>query len=180
MAVVVCGSGRGAGKTTLVCGLIAAFPEYPWTVVKITSHAHGRAEAIWEEREAGQGTDTARYLAAGARRAMLVTAEDAELAQRLEELHARLEPGAQVVFESNRVLRHVRPELCLAVAGTEEAKPSFAEAVEQADALVTRDGIGGVRDGGKRVFSLSASGEIPPEMRDWLRERLRNAVRIQN
>ena len=73
--IVVGGGGRGAGKTALVCGLMRALPEIPWTAVKITSHEHGhRAKPIFEETAPGQGTDTARYLAAGARRALLVTA----------------------------------------------------------------------------------------------------------
>ena len=38
--IVVGGSNRGVGKTTLVCALIAALPEYRWNAVKITTHDH--------------------------------------------------------------------------------------------------------------------------------------------
>ncbi len=38
--IVVGGSNRGVGKTALVCGLIAALPEYRWAAVKITTHEH--------------------------------------------------------------------------------------------------------------------------------------------
>jgi hypothetical protein len=38
--IVVGGSNRGVGKTALVCGLVAALPEYRWAAVKITSHEH--------------------------------------------------------------------------------------------------------------------------------------------
>jgi hypothetical protein len=38
--IVVGGSNRGVGKTALVCGLIAALPEYHWAAVKITTHEH--------------------------------------------------------------------------------------------------------------------------------------------
>src|SRR5208282_4039333 len=74
--IVVGGGGRGAGKTALVCGLMRALPEISWTAVKITTHEHGKASPIWEETTPGETTDTARYLAAGARRALLVTAGD--------------------------------------------------------------------------------------------------------
>ena len=53
-----------------------ALPEIPWTAVKITTHEHGRERGqdkttpIWEETAPGEGTDTARYLSAGARRAL--------------------------------------------------------------------------------------------------------------
>jgi len=49
--VVVGGSGRGVGKTALVCGLIRALPEIPWTAVKITSDAHAVAKPIFEETD---------------------------------------------------------------------------------------------------------------------------------
>src|ERR1035441_8557829 len=99
--LVVGGSSRGVGKTALVCGLIAALPEFRWTAVKITNHEHGKPEPIWEERCAGQGSDTARYLAAGAERALLVTARGDDLAALLKELWVKLGPGANVLFESN-------------------------------------------------------------------------------
>ncbi len=51
--IVVGGGGRGAGKTALICGLIRALPEIPWTAIKITSHAHGNPTPIWEETAPG-------------------------------------------------------------------------------------------------------------------------------
>src|SRR5579863_9866900 len=72
--IVVGGSGRGVGKTSLVCGLISALDELRWTAVKISTHDHGKPKPIWEETSAGAETDTARYLTAGAERALLVTA----------------------------------------------------------------------------------------------------------
>jgi molybdopterin-guanine dinucleotide biosynthesis protein len=68
---VVGGSGRSVGKTTLVCGLIAVLPEYRWIAMKITRHVHGERKPVWEETEPGEGTDTARYLAAGAQQHFL-------------------------------------------------------------------------------------------------------------
>lgn len=178
--VVVGGSGRGVGKTALVCGLIAALPEFAWTAVKISSHAHGRREAIWEEHEEGQETDTARYLAAGARRALLVTAGDDEFALRLGELESRLEPGADVIYESNRVVEHVRADVCLAVVGDAEAKASFRGVVERADAMVARGDGDSVSEGAKPVFHLAAMERVSAEMREWLREKLGAAGRTHS
>jgi hypothetical protein len=81
--IVVGGSNRGVGKTALVCGLIAALPEFRWTAIKITSHDHGQPKPVWEETRPGQGTDTARYLAAGAERALLLTPSPEPLVWRL-------------------------------------------------------------------------------------------------
>ena len=172
--IVVGGAGQSVGKTALVCGLIRALPELDWIAVKITRHAHGKAEDIWEEREAGQGTDTARYLAAGARRALLVTAGEQDLALRLRELEAMLGPGANVIYESNRAAEHLRADLCLAVMGAAETapKPSFQGIVERADAMVARGGGGFASEGAKPVFSMAEPERVSAEMREWLRERL--------
>ncbi len=109
--IVVGGGGRGAGKTALVCGLMRALPEISWTAVKITTHEHGNSTPIWEETAPGDTTDTARYLAAGARRALLVTAgEDAlgpdadSLGPIVGQILRERGPQRGIIFESNSVL----------------------------------------------------------------------------
>jgi hypothetical protein len=173
--VVVGGSGRGVGKTSLVCGLIAAFPEHRWIAVKITGHLHGQRELLWEEAAPGHGTDTARYLAAGARRAFLVTAVDEEL--RIDEIRAAFGPGANVIFESNRIVEVLRPDLCIgAMGGTSgEVKASFEPFVGRADAFV----VGAGRDFGSlklpssaKIFRLARFDCISREMIDWVLARL--------
>jgi hypothetical protein len=181
--VVVGGSGRGVGKTALVCGLIAALPEFRWTAVKITAHSHSRLPSIWEATDAGQESDTARYLAAGARRAFLLTAADCDLAQRLRELQPELDPHADILFESNRVLQHLRPGLCLLVRGgaaPEQRKRSFQLAERYADAWVSKAGADRILvdwpattgQDQKPIFQLASFERIPPRMLAWLLERL--------
>ena len=79
--VVVGGHTRNIGKTSVVAGLIAALPGRHWTAIKITQFGHNVCSAngepcdcetadhtiaISEERSRTSGTDSARYLAAGA------------------------------------------------------------------------------------------------------------------
>jgi hypothetical protein len=181
--LVVGGSHRGIGKTALVCGLIAALPEVRWTAVKITSDDHGMPATVWEETEAGQGSDTARYLAAGAKRSFLITVWDGEMEARLAELERMVGPEQSVIYESNRVVEFVKPDLCLVVddaGGEEAAKPSFMRIEALADVMVSRgpdDSESGVRlgsgSGGARpCFQLVAFERIFPQMREWLRERI--------
>ena len=179
MAIVVeGGSGRGVGKTALICGLIAALPEYCWTAVKISTHAHGLPQPVWEETEPaadlGQGTDTARYLAAGAHRALFVSAGDDELGRTVLQLIEEEGPAGNLIIESNRILRHLKPDLCLAVAGgTEEAsKPSFTAVVERMDAMVVLAERDHVVGGDTPEFHLRALERISPEMLGWLCKRL--------
>lgn len=113
--IVVGGSEKGVGKTTLVCGQIAALREYCWIAVKITSHDYGRPESIWEETAIAApmdevpATDTARFLAAGAHRALLVTVEEAATHLKVAELLKQLEPAANIIFESNHAVPDAGP-----------------------------------------------------------------------
>jgi len=198
--VVVGGSNRGVGKTALVCGLIAAFPEVRWTAVKITIDDHGQTEPILEETKAGRDTDTARYLAAGASRALLATPilrgspRVPDISSLLNELWPKFGRGTNLIFESNIVVHHVRPDLCLLIhvgpgrgLAPVVRKPSFLAAIPFADALVTRasadrvipDGLclpiaqGTGAPGPGPIFHLATLERISPDMMAWLRERLR-------
>jgi hypothetical protein len=177
--IVVGGSGRGAGKTALICGLIRALPDARWTAVKITTHAHGHTESVFEETAAGQGTDTARYLAAGARRALLVTSHEVGLAAALRRILDEHRPQGSLIFESNSVLRHVQPDLCFAVAtdlrGARKASFDLVERCCNATvALGGHDHV--IQDHsvqGQRIhFHLASLERISPPMLAWLRERL--------
>ena len=174
--IVVGGSNRGAGKTALVCGLLSALPEFRWTAVKISSHDHGLPQPFWEETEPGQQSDTARYLAARARRA-----EQRSLSSLLEDLWAKLGPDAHVIFESNQVLHHVQPDLCLAVEGPSEnePKPSFRLVLHQKDAGVKHAERDHVIAGAKPLFQLASLERISPEMLTWLRQRLADSQRAK-
>ncbi len=181
--VVVGGNGRGVGKTALVCGVVAALKEFEWTAIKVTTHAHsslariGEENAPVEETAAGQGTDTARYLAAGARRAFLVSALDAELGKRLRELEELVGPEANLIFESNRVLGHLRACVCLAIEPEPGSarKPSFALVEQEKRVTVRRAGSGEEEKflpGANPVFQLKDFARIPASMQQWLRDRL--------
>jgi hypothetical protein len=179
--IVVGGGGRGAGKTALVCGLMRALPEIPWTAIKVTSHEHGKAIPIWEETAPGQGTDTARYLAAGARRALLVTAGEGvmgagevELGPIVEQILRECLPPAGVIFESNSILRHVRPDICLCAATSPwvHEKPSYDLVSQRMDAMVELAGHDHIIEAEKITFRLASMERVSATMQEWLRERL--------
>jgi len=178
------------GKTALVCGLITALPEFAWTAVKITSHNHGVTQPLWEETTPGQGTDTARYLAAGAQRAFLATPalhDDSpvpDFPQLLAELWSKLGPGAHVLFESNRIAQSLKPDLCLLVhGGLAWHKASFSIALPHGDAMVALSDADGMIVGGeqsKPIFHLASLGRISPQMQAWLRRGLGGHPEVQN
>lgn len=172
--IVVGGAARGAGKTALICGLLRALPEIRWTAIKVTSHAHGSPTPIWEETAAGQETDTARYLAAGAKRALLISADDEALAAIVQKILREAGPAGGAIFESNRVLRCLDADLCLAAARRldGERKPSFNLVEQRMDALVELAGHDHVICGEKLCFHLASLERISAPMVAWLRERL--------
>jgi hypothetical protein len=151
-------------------------------------------DLIWEESVAGEGTDTGRYLAAGAARALLATAVDGDLGGALNQLWPRFGRGSNLIFESNSVAHHLSADACLLIHAVAERalplperKPSFLAALRHADALVAHAGADKViPDGlclagsdlgpGKRsprpIFHLRALEQISPEMLAWLRLRL--------
>src|SRR5947199_8115491 len=101
MLVVIGGHSRNVGKTSVMAGLIAALPECHWTAVKITQYGHGVCSdhgaecgcadpahpfAVSTESETAGGTDTSRYLAAGARRAFWVRTAMGQLGEALPSL----------------------------------------------------------------------------------------------
>jgi hypothetical protein len=196
--IVVGGSGRGAGKTALVCALIAAMPEFRWNAVKITSHDCGQSAPVWEETQAGQGSDMARYLAAGAARAFLATplvqpqTSEPDLAPVLDELWPHFGRGSNFIFESNHVVHYVRADGCFMIHALPQRelplparKPSFFAALGHADAMVTwshpawshmdRTMPGELCLPGqqaKPIFHLADFDRIAPQMESWLRQRL--------
>jgi molybdopterin-guanine dinucleotide biosynthesis protein len=113
--VVVGGSGRKVGKTTVACEIIAATAEARWTAIKITPHAH----------EPSPHGDTERYLAAGATNALLVGGNDVFTL-----------PAGNVLIESNSILDVIEPDLFVFVEGAGEWKCSALHASGRAQFVV--------------------------------------------
>lgn len=172
--IVVGGSGKSVGKTSLVCGIIRTLPEFRWVAVKVTNHSHGIEQPVFEDRIAGTGTDTARYLAAGAERAFLISAGENDLEGLLADLRGMAEAGAHWIFESNHVLKFLRPDVFLAVDEPAEAgrKPSFTAVADQIDALVVRAGRDSMTEDRRPLFKLEALDRVSSTMQQWLKVRL--------
>jgi molybdopterin-guanine dinucleotide biosynthesis protein len=158
--VMVGGHTRNLGKTSVVEGIIRALPEFNWTAVKITQFGHGICSvdgeacdcaltehrfSISEERQNDTGTDTARFLAAGARRALWVRTRQGDLAAALPDFQASIEGDEFVIVESNSLRRLMSPMLYLQVLDTSnpDFKQSARQLFEVSDAfiLVSRPGI---------------------------------------
>ncbi len=151
--IVVGGHTRNIGKTSVVAGLVAAMPERNWTAVKITQFGHGVCSAngepcdcetadhtiaISEERERGEGTDTSRYLDAGAVRSFWVRTRQGQLAEAIPRLRKLLAEAENAIVESNSVLRFLQPDVSLSVLdpSVKDFKPTAIRYLDRVDALV--------------------------------------------
>jgi hypothetical protein len=161
--LVVGGQSRNIGKTALVVDLIRAFPQADWVAAKITQYGHGvcamngetcdcaprdHGVALDLERDPAGRSDTSRFLAAGARRALWLRVRLGQLDEGwpllLQELR-RLETSerANVIIESNSLLGLVDPSLCLMVLdpAVVDFKASARQFLHRADAFVVRPRI---------------------------------------
>ena len=185
--IVVGGHTRSIGKTQLVCDVIAAFPQAIWIAGKITQYGHGVCAqngdncdcaptehvcALDWETQRDTGTDSSRFLAAGARRSFWLRTKQGFLAEGLPLLRAALEQARTIsyggvpsaIVESNSLLQFLKPSLYFAVVdpSKEDFKDSARAALDRADAIVLRG-----RDG---AFPASAPAwtKLPAQL---LREK---------
>ena len=136
-----------------MAGLIGALRDRDWTAVKITQFGHGICSvdgkacdcatadhqfAVTEERCATTGTDTSRYLAAGARRSLWVRTQQGALVEAMPRLRAELERAENVIIESNSILRFMKPDLFLSVLdpAVGDFKSSARRYLDRADAIL--------------------------------------------
>jgi hypothetical protein len=155
--IVIGGHSRNIGKTSVVAGLIAALPEMHWTAFKVTQFGHGICSAngkpcdcetadhtlaITEERNPESGTDSARYLAAGAARSFWVRTRQGQLAEAMPRIRKELEQVENAIIESNSILRFLWPDLYLSVL--DPAVPDFKDSarlyLDRADAILVPHG----------------------------------------
>src|SRR5580698_5380831 len=166
--IVVGGHTRSVGKTQLVCDIISALPEANWIAGKITQYGHGICAqnghdcdcapdehvcAISWEHDPTTGTDSARFLAAGAKRSFWLRTKQGFLAEGLPDLRQALadvaqEPFAEnaaLIVESNSLMQFLKPSLYFAVIdpSREDFKESAQLALDRAQALVLRGSVGG-------------------------------------
>jgi hypothetical protein len=177
--IIVGGHTRTIGKTQLVCDIIAAFPGTRWIAGKITQYGHGVCAqnghdcdcapdehicAISWEHSAANGTDSSRFLAAGAHRSFWLRTKQGFLAeglpilrqalgrQAIDEIsapesearnsvhHEHTPKPTALIIESNSLMQFIKPTLFFAVLDPtkEDFKDSARAALDRADALVIR------------------------------------------
>ncbi len=198
--VVIGGHSRSVGKTSLVAGVIAASRERSWTALKITQYGHGICSdhggecdcavedpdcpyAVTQETDSASGTDTSRFLQAGAADVYWVRTRVGQLDAALPEMRRLLSDREFVIMESNSVLQFFDPDVYLPVLrfGVEDFKLSSKFYLNRADAyaVVGAPGEGAGWSGvdlglleQRPVFPIEPPSYFSPTISQFLRERL--------
>ncbi len=198
--VVVGGHSRNIGKTAVMAGLIHGLRTFGWTAVKITQYGHGicsldgepcgcapteHAFVLSEESDTQGSTDTARFLAAGARRSLWLRVRQGCLGEALPELEEALRATGSVMIESNSILDYLRPDVHVAVldSARRDFKPSAREHLASADALVpvesrldarAWEGVESRWLAGKPRFPVEAGRYRSSDLCRFVRQKLRH------
>ncbi|HUW91875.1 MAG TPA: hypothetical protein VMV74_01825 [Bacteroidales bacterium] len=120
--LIIGGTGRDSGKSTLAALLISKFTSRGVTAIKITPHVHPEMSGltliagkegfhIYEERNSVSEKDSSRMLRAGASKVFLIISGEATLGEAFTALQPFLTPGTPIICESPALRRIVSPDL---------------------------------------------------------------------
>jgi len=200
--VVVGGQSRNLGKTSVMTGIIRALPAFNWTAFKLTQFGHGRCSldgkpchcatddhcyAVTEEMDRVGGSDTSRFLAAGAKRSFWVRTEQGRLVEALPAIQRRLAEAENAILESNSILHFIQPDLYITVLdpATADFKASARTFLGRADAVVmpssnvrnqSEDEFRLPAMTARRVFPISAPDYASEDLIEFVRNRLESAL----
>jgi hypothetical protein len=198
MAIVIIGGhSRSVGKTSVVAGLISALPQMHWTALKVTQYGHGicsadgapcdcatddHSWAVTEERDRSCESDTSRFLVAGAAKVYWVRTRQGMLAEAMPRIRQAIAPAANVIFESNSLMKFLRPDLYLSILdfANPDFKASAREFLDRADAVILQnanhgpgwDGVSLKPVSAKPVFHINPPDYVTDEIVDFVRGRI--------
>jgi hypothetical protein len=173
--LIVGGSARGVGKTTVVCELIRAFRDMAPIAIKVASHPHA-ASAAWrvvEEHSSIGDKDTARYLQAGAARALLLSIP-ADTKEGFTHIEKEFGGESLVILESTRAAGRVKASFSLYVTapGVQEEKSYTAEAATRFDVTVSNERLQPNSTGLPSLIQLGPQGDVPVEILQGIRQKI--------
>ncbi len=125
--LLIAGTGRNTGKTTLACKIINAFSNnYRITGLKISPHFHGGTKSlklvinsenynIYEETSSATGKDSSLMLKAGASQVFYIETVDEHLKRAFEKFLEIIPDSSPVVCESPALRNYVIPRVFFVV-----------------------------------------------------------------
>jgi hypothetical protein len=151
--LLIAGTGRNSGKTTLACNIIRRFAKsYSIFAIKITPHFHADLAygkilikkehlVVAEELQHNTGKDSSLMLKAGATRAFFMVSKDMQLAEAWGIVTGEIPENALIICESGGLRQLVKPGLFLVMHQEDEStfKPGTEVLKSLADGWIVRD-----------------------------------------
>lgn len=145
--LMIGGSGRNVGKTTLICALIRKFaPTVPVIGLKVTSirpgeeDFHGHHEQplsddyrIFEETNPGSAKDTAKMLRAGASKVYFIQSTDEQMSMAMDAFFKLVDPQSIIICETRSLRRIVKPGVFILI--TDPAHKDFKSKANEFESL---------------------------------------------
>ena len=129
------GGSSGAGKTTIACKLLEAFPG--WGAIKCTKSSVFGSISDDIAVLSVQGKDTRRFLDAGAEKVLWVKSDSYDLVEVLRVAIDMLSHLKGVIVEGNSAIGALKPDAVVFVAGSDgEIKEGAAEVLGLADIVI--------------------------------------------
>ena len=152
--LLIAGTGRNTGKTTLACKIIQKFsPDESIIALKITPHFHRNIQSgkiiinennlyIAQETDSTTGKDSSLMLKAGAKQSYFAMATDEHLDEVIQNIFSMIPSDALLVCESGGLREWVVPGIFLMMnrKDIEILKPGTERLKMLADRLITFDG----------------------------------------
>ena len=146
-AIIISGTDRNVGKTTLACRLISHFRSDNPIGIKISPHRHlienqdvviiqNEDFIILEETKSTTSKDSSRMRAAGAERVFFIMAEDKFLTASMQILQDYIDLSERLIIESAALRRFYVPEQFILVYSKEY--PESKTKNKDIDAFVNR------------------------------------------
>jgi len=152
--LIIAGTGRNTGKTTLACKIIRKFsPLKSVIAIKITPHFHENIQSrsvltdndhayIAREIDASTGKDSSLMLKAGATESYFVMTKDEYLGEAFGEILKLIPPDSVLVCESGGLRHRVVPGLLFMMRNSKpgDLKPGSERLMQLADRIISFDG----------------------------------------
>ncbi len=143
--LVIAGTGRNSGKTTLARTIIERFSSYGITAVKISPHFHKASRGLIEFAGTGNyniytetstlgDKDSSVFLVAGAAKVFYIQAKDLFIKEAFRNLYQSLPEDKPVICESPALGRYIDPAVLL-LTDSEKVKErkDIAHLISKAD-----------------------------------------------
>lgn len=118
--LIIAGTGRKSGKTTIACSIIKAFCDIGPVTIKISPHFHQTSEDlisisknkkynIFLERSLSGEKDSSRMLVSGAKEAYFIQANDNNVHEAFMVLNKQIRKNTPILCESPALRKYISP-----------------------------------------------------------------------